>query len=147
MNTAYHKEKKQSRTALPELGADHTPKEGIQQNKGRQYALKFEPKPGERPRYTGGVNCILRIQLRRHFPNSSFHPAGQSDSMSTENPIFLQLIILTPPCVPPLKRHAFQSPPESAPESRLCPLSFQENPVSQSTGCFFPFFANTLSLI
>lgn len=41
-----------------ELKVDHTPDEAIQQIKDRQYALKFEPKLGEAPKYIGRVLAV-----------------------------------------------------------------------------------------
>ena len=41
-----------------ELKVDHTPEEAIQQIKNKQYALKFEPKLGEAPKYTGRILAV-----------------------------------------------------------------------------------------
>lgn len=37
------------------LEVDHTPEEAIRQIKDRQYALRFEPRLGDTPRYTGWI--------------------------------------------------------------------------------------------
>lgn len=41
-----------------ELKVDHTPQEAIQQIKDKKYALKFQGKIGEEPRYTGRVLAV-----------------------------------------------------------------------------------------
>lgn len=41
-----------------ELKADHTPEEAIRQIKDRKYALRFAPKLGEAPRYTGRLLAV-----------------------------------------------------------------------------------------
>lgn len=41
-----------------ELKVDHTPEEAIRQIKNRQYALNFEPKLGEAPKYTGRILAV-----------------------------------------------------------------------------------------
>lgn len=41
-----------------ELKVDHTPEEAIQQIKDKQYVLKFEPKLGEAPKYTGRILAV-----------------------------------------------------------------------------------------
>lgn len=41
-----------------ELKVDHTPEEAIRQIKDRKYALRFEPRLGETPRYTGRILAV-----------------------------------------------------------------------------------------
>ena len=41
-----------------ELKVDHTPEEAIRQIKDRKYALRFAPKLGEAPRYTGRILAV-----------------------------------------------------------------------------------------
>lgn len=41
-----------------ELKVNHTPEEAIQQIKDKQYALRFQPKLGEKPKYTGRIVAV-----------------------------------------------------------------------------------------
>ena len=41
-----------------ELKVDHTPEEAIKQIKEKQYVLRFQPKLGEKPKYTGRVLAV-----------------------------------------------------------------------------------------
>ena len=41
-----------------ELKVNHTPEEAIQQIKDKQYALRFQPKLGEKPKYTGRILAV-----------------------------------------------------------------------------------------
>lgn len=41
-----------------ELKVDHTPEEAIRQIKDKKYALRFQPKLGEQPRYTGRILAV-----------------------------------------------------------------------------------------
>ena len=41
-----------------ELKVNHTPEEAIQQIKDKQYALRFQPKLGEKPKYTGKILAV-----------------------------------------------------------------------------------------
>lgn len=41
-----------------ELKVDHTPAEAIRQIKEKQYALRFAPRLGERPKYTGRILAV-----------------------------------------------------------------------------------------
>lgn len=52
-----------------ELKVDHTAGEALQQIKDRRYALRFEPKPGEKPLYTGrvlGVGIAYDKKTKEH---------------------------------------------------------------------------------
>ena len=52
-----------------ELKVDHTADEALQQIKNKKYALKFEGKLGERPKYTGrilGVGIAYNKKTKVH---------------------------------------------------------------------------------
>ena len=54
----FYPEDAQAPGMILELKIDHTPEEAIQQIKERQYALRFSPRLGEKPRYTGEILAV-----------------------------------------------------------------------------------------
>lgn len=54
----FYPEKRDEDCLILELKVDHTPEEAVEQIKNRKYALRFEKKPGEEPKYTGRILAV-----------------------------------------------------------------------------------------
>lgn len=66
----FYPEDRRADAIILELKVNHTPEEAIRQITDKKYAIKFEAKPGEAPRYTGrilGVGIAYNTKTKAHI--------------------------------------------------------------------------------
>lgn len=66
----FYPERREDDCIILELKIDSTPEDAIQQIKNKQYALRFQGKPGEKPRYTGKIRAVgisYDRKTKKHF--------------------------------------------------------------------------------
>ena len=70
MDFIFYPEQRAADAFILELKIDSTPEEAIQQIKDKKYALRFQGKTGEKPKYTGRILAVgisYSRKTKEHF--------------------------------------------------------------------------------
>lgn len=67
---------------------DHTPEEAIRQIRDKQYALRFQPKLGEKPKYTGRILAVGIAYDKEQKKHSWKRGSLQVYNMAWKLPLF-----------------------------------------------------------